>query len=175
VLAIETQGTLRNVGLTELFYETQEPLNAVVPIPDWLANLPEGEYHFRGLSVEGRELTGKTPLTHAIPAGPVITAPAEDAVVSADEDLTISWEHVTQTIYGQPVNVTHYQLIVELAVETPHNGFGKSELSVHAPSTVTSMRVPAEFLQPASPYEFEILAIEQSGNQTIAAQEFSTQ
>jgi hypothetical protein len=175
ILEISAQGTMREVGLTELFYETQEPPNDLVPIPDWLAHLPEGEYDFYGQSVDGEPLAGTASFTHDIPKGPVITAPAPDEVVSADEDLLISWEHVTETIDEESVDVTHYQLIVELDVEPDHHGFGTSELSVHAPASVTSMRVPHEFLAPGQPYAFEILAIEASGNQTIAAQSFSTE
>jgi hypothetical protein len=104
----------------------------------------------------------------------VITAPAENAVVSADEDLAIAWEPVTETIDGDPVTVTHYQLIVEREGEPLHQGFGASIFSVHVPASITSMRVPSEFLQPASRYAFEVLAIEESGNQTLAARGFET-
>jgi hypothetical protein len=175
VLAVSTVGGMRSVGLTEMFFETQEPPNDEVPIADMVANLPEGTYAFAGQSVEGDTTQGEATLTHDIPEGPNITAPADGAVVDADADLTISWDPVTETIDGDAVEVTHYQLIVELDVETEHQGFGASVFSVHVPSTVTSMRVPSEFLEPASPYAFEVLAIEESGNQTLTSRSFETQ
>jgi len=49
---------MQAVGLTEMFFETQEPENAEVPIPEWLANLPAGDYEFEGLSVDGVEMDG---------------------------------------------------------------------------------------------------------------------
>ncbi len=56
-----------------------------------------------------------------------------------------------------------------------HPGFGRSLYSVHVPATVTSMRVPAEFLEPEMQYVFEVLAIEESGNQTLSSSEFETE
>jgi hypothetical protein len=172
-----TRGEMRELGITELFYETEEPLNSAIPIPEVLGILPEGDYVFRGESADGQEMTGETALTHAVPKGPVLIEPADDAVVSADEDLVFSWEPVTETIEDEPVTITHYQLIVELANDEieSHAGWGRSELSMHVPATTTTLRVPSEFLEPGSPYEWEVLAIEQSGNQTLSARGFETQ
>ncbi len=175
VLSVRTRGRMQQVGLTEMFFETQEPENAEVPIPEMLANLPEGDYEFEGLSVDGVEIDGVATLTHAIPAGPVLVEPAPGSVVDPDEDLDIVWEPVMETIYGDPVNVTHYQVIVEKDEELTHPGFGRSLFSVHIPASVTSMRVPAEFLEPGSPYKFEVLALEESGNQTLSSSEFETE
>lgn len=175
VLSVRARGRMQDVGLTEMFFETQEPENAEVPIPEMLANLPEGEYEFEGVSVEGEEMEGVATLTHAIPAGPVLVSPAEGSVVDPDTDLEVVWMPVTETIYGAPVNVTHYQVIVEEDVEFTHPGFGRSLYSIHVPASLTSMRVPAEFLAPGTPYKFEVLAIEESGNQTLSSSEFETE
>ena len=45
---------------------------------------------------------------------------------------------------------------------------------INLPPTVTQLTVPPEFLLPGSSYEFEILAIEASGNSTISVGEFDT-
>jgi hypothetical protein len=39
---------------------------------------------------------------------------------------------------------------------------------------MTSVTVPAEFIVPKTKYKGEVLAIEESGNQTIAQFEFTT-
>lgn len=175
VLSVTARGSIQDLGLTEMFFETQEPENAEVPIPEVLANLPEGDYEFEGISVDGVEMDGVATLTHAIPAGPVILSPDEGEVVDPGSDLEIDWEHVTETIDGDPVNVTHYQVIVEKDEKLTHPGFGRSLFSVHVPSSITSMRVPAEFLEARSPYKFEVLALEESGNQTLSSSEFETE
>jgi hypothetical protein len=66
-------------------------------------------------------------------------------------------------------------VIVEEDVEFTHPGFGRSLYSVHVPASVTSLRVPEEFLMDETPYKFEVLAIEESGNQTLSSSEFETE
>jgi hypothetical protein len=175
VMAVRARGRMRRVGFTEMFFETQEPENAEVPIPRMLKNLPEGTYEFEGITVDGEEIEGEAYLSHAIPAGPELVFPSEGDVVSANSDLTIVWNPVTETIYGETVNVTHYQLIVEEDVPFEHAGFGRTLLSIHVPSSKTSMRVPAEFLEPGTAYKYEVLALEESGNQTLSSSEFETE
>jgi hypothetical protein len=46
--------------------------------------------------------------------------------------------------------------------------------SVDLPVTVTSVTVPAEFLQPGTSYKFEVLAVANNGNQTITESTFTT-
>jgi hypothetical protein len=48
-------------------------------------------------------------------------------------------------------------------------------LNADLPPTSTSFTVPADFLEPGTEYMFEVLAIEVSGNQTIAAGSFETE
>ena len=50
-----------------------------------------------------------------------------------------------------------------------------SSLSMYVPAGVTSMRVPKEFLEAGTDYDWEVLAIEESGNQTLSSGKFSTQ
>jgi hypothetical protein len=48
-------------------------------------------------------------------------------------------------------------------------------LSADLPPTSTSLTVPADFLEPGTEYMVEVLAIERSGNQTIAISSFETE
>jgi hypothetical protein len=178
VLSFDGRGTLASLGLTELFFETVEPENVDVSIDEMLAKLPEGDYLIEGPTMEDGESIGWTAgtawLTHDIPAGPVLQSPAPDAVVPAG-DLVVSWSPVTRTITGASVNIISYQLIVEKD-ELPHpHMIGKRGLQMYLPSSVTSITVPNGFLEPASRYEWEVLAIEESGNQTLSSSAFQTQ
>lgn len=173
-LTIEAQGKLRSLGLTELFFETVEPKNADVPIADMLAMLPEGDYTIEGVTLDGTRTAGTALLTHDIPAGPVLLSPAEGATVLA-ANLVMSWSPVTQTITGENVTIISYQLIVEKD-EPPHpHAIGKRGMSIYLPPSVTSLTIPNEFLEPGTPYKWEVLAIEESGNQTLSSGEFSTE
>jgi hypothetical protein len=174
VLSVKGVGPLRALGMTELFFETQEPPNAEVPIEELLARFPEGEYEFEGRSIDGLEVEGGARLTHAIPAGPEIVSPLEDAVVDP-ADAVVTWNAVTETINGAPVEIVGYELIVEEDIDAPPlPGFSRTLLSIHVPPAVTSLSIPPEFLVGGTAYKFEVLALEASGNQTISEGTFET-
>jgi len=48
-------------------------------------------------------------------------------------------------------------------------------MSIYVPASVTSVTVPNEFLEPGTVYKWEVLAIEESGNQTLSSSEFTTE
>ena len=177
VLRFEGRGKLASLGLTELFFETVEPENADVPIDEMLAKLPEGNYTIAGPSQENGKSTGLTSgialLTHDIPAGPTLVAPAEGAKVPT-RGVVARWKPVTKTITGDPVTIIAYQLIIEKDVEPHPHMIGKFGLSMYVPRTVTSIAVPDGFLEPRTAYKWEVLAIEHSGNQTLSSGSFKT-
>ena len=51
---------------------------------------------------------------------------------------------------------------------------GKFGLSMYVPRSVTSIAVPTGFLEARSKYNWEVLAIERSGNQTLSSGSFRT-
>jgi hypothetical protein len=173
-MQIEAKGNLRTLGFTELFFETEEPENAVVPIEELLERMPEGDYELLAKTVDGLLARGVATLSHTIPEAPVVTTPADGAVVDAATDLVVRWDPVTSSLCEDSVTVTHYELIVERSDQPSHPGFGAETFNVHVPASVTAMRVPHEFLEPGTEYKFEVLAIEANGNQTIRAGAFST-
>jgi hypothetical protein len=177
-LKLEGRGDLGRLGLTELFFESVEPENAAVPLDELLATLPEGDYTFSGKGMENGDSTGKTSgtawLTHHIPAGPDLLSPAEGAVISPTGQET-SWGAVTETLTGDPVTIVAYQLIIEKDEEPHPHMVGKFGLSMYLPGSVTSIAIPDGFLEPATAYKWEVLAIEESGNQTLSSGSFQTQ
>jgi hypothetical protein len=174
ILTFTAHPGLRSLGLTELFFETVEPENAEVPIEEVLAVLPEGAYTIEGTTVEGGRTIGTALLTHDIPAGPVLLFPAEGATVPPT-NLVVSWSPVTKTITGENVTIIRYQLIVEVDEEPHPHAIGNRGLSIYVPASVTSVTVPNEFLEPGTDYKWEVLAIEESGNQTLSSGAFSTE
>jgi hypothetical protein len=158
IFEVEGRGNLGKIGLTELFFEGEEPSLDEVPLEEMLANFPAGEYQFIGRTVDGNRLVGTATLSHVIPDGPVIVSPDPDSPVDP-ANTVISWEPV-ETPSG--VNVVAYQVIV-------------GSFQVTLPASKTSVTVPAEFLEPGQVYLFEILAIEAGGNQTITESSFETE
>ena len=174
ILTFTAHPGLRSLGLTELFFETVEPENAEVPIDDVLAVLPEGLYTIEGKAVEGGRTIGTALLTHNIPAGPILLFPPEGATV-LPINLVVSWSPVTTTITGENVTIIRYQVIVEVDEEPHPHAIGKRGMSIYVPASVTSMTVPNEFLEPGTDYLWEVLAIEESGNQTLSSGTFTTE
>jgi hypothetical protein len=178
ILSFRGKGELGTLGLTELFFETVEPKNADVPVEELLATLPEGEYTFTGKSIENGERSGKLLgtawLTHDIPEGPALVSPSEEAIVPPGP-LTMDWEPVTQTIDGGDVKIVAYQLIVEKDEEPDPNMIGTFGLSMYLPPVTTSITLADGFLEPGTAYKWEVLAIEESGNQTLSSGAFETE
>jgi hypothetical protein len=158
-----------------LFFETSEPPNDEVPISDVLARLPEGTYTFTGDMVDGDMSEITATFTHAIPAGPELLTPADESTNVDANNTVISWEPVTQDINGSAVTIVGYQVIVE-ANEDPlyPQGFAQALFSIYLPSTVANVTVPPEFMQSSKAYDYEVLAIEKSGNQTLSSAAFET-
>lgn len=177
VLNFRGEGELGQLGLTELFFETVEPANADVPIVEVLETLPEGEYTFEGSAIEVGDKQGKTIgtalLTHDIPEGPELLSPAEDAVVPEDEDLLVSWSPVDKTIDDSDINIIAYQLIIEKDEDPDPHMIGKMGLSMYLPPDANEITIPSEFLEPGTDYSWEVLAIEESGNQSLESSQFS--
>jgi hypothetical protein len=174
IMAVTAKGQMSTFGFTELFFETQEPPNAEVPIRDVLARLPEGQYTFRAVSIDGEPMRGTTTLSHAIPKGPTVLSHRTGDVVST-EDMLVRWAPVTRALDNQPITIRAYQVIVVKAAEVqPTPGFFKETFSVHLKPTATSVEVPEQFLRPNTTYDMEVFAIAANGNQTFTLVEFRT-
>ena len=155
IFAVEGKGPYKNLGLTELFFEGAEPTLTDVPLDELLALFPEGPYEFKGKTVDGATLQGTGTLSHAIPAGPGVSA-----TVGPGNSLVISWTAVTGPPAGfpaKPINIVGYQVIV-------------GELfQVTVPGTTLMVTVPPEYVASltSGTQNFEVLAIDASANQTI--------
>ena len=163
VVDVSTKGRLKRYGLTELFSESSEPPFDRFPLARFKRLFPEGRYRFSGRTIEGRRLIGSARLSHDIPAGPEITAPAEGARVPRDK-LVATWKPVAER---DGIDIKGYRAIVER--EDPLRVF-----NADLPASVTGVTIPTEYLEPATDYKLEVQAIEASGNQTLTEVEFST-
>jgi hypothetical protein len=165
IFEVEGGGSVRKTGLTELSFESAEPGFDELPLDEFLKRFPAGEYRFYGKTLEGDILFSRAILTHALPDGPVLLSPPEDSVQDP-ANTVVAWEPVADPPGSQ---IVRYEVIVEDESSVPNRVF-----SAVVPPTVTSMTIPAEFLLPDSEYKYEVLAIEQSGNQTLSEAAFRT-
>jgi hypothetical protein len=168
--------------LTEMFQERVEPpitdlIDALdcepsedaISLAELLGNWPAGWYEFDGES-EGVEFEGRARLTHKVPAGPEITAPEDGDIVAHDANLLIRWNKVTEPILPHlgPVEIVGYHVVV-VDITNPVLAPGKTKTALDADlsKSETSFLVPKQYLEADRIYEFEVLATEKGGNQTI--------
>ncbi len=155
IFNVSGKGGYMQLGMTELFFEGAEPTLDEFPLDDLLALFPEGDYEFKGKTVDNEEISGIATLSHAVPNGPANAV----ATFTAPDSLVISWDAVTTHPVGfpdRPISIVGYQVLVD-------------PFDVIVPASVTSVTVSPEFAASlgSGDHPFEVLAIDASGNQSI--------
>ncbi len=183
ILRLHPRRSLLRQGLSDFFFESAEPTLDEVSMQKFLKRFPEGVYEFETVTLDNLEQDGDAVFTHVIPSGPVIVSPDEDETgIDPDSDLDIVWQPVTTTTAFNPpqlvcaidgsteCTIVAYQVIVTKDVDDER----LRELSIDMPPGATTATVPQDFLEPGVEYELEILAVEESDNQTISIVFFTT-
>lgn len=164
ILDVAAKARLDGYGLTELFSESSEPPFDVFPLEKFEELFPAGRYTFAGTTIEGKRLIGFARLSHDIPAGPRIVAPADDSRVGRS-GVVARWRAVPE---AAGVEIVGYRAIV--TQEEPR----VRVLNVDLPASARKVGIPSEFLQRSTEYKLEVQAIERSGNQTLTEVSFRT-
>ena len=190
MLDIKIKGNLKQQGLTELFFESAEPTFDELFPEEVFDRFPDGEYEIQGKTLEGDKLESTAVVTHVMPAPAEPTVNGFAMVEVCDEDdpdyvatdlevmapVIIAWPAVT-TSHPDPfgggagvqppvgVVIHNYEVVVETEVEVDGDEL-EVVFSVILPPGETSMTVPAEFLALSDEFKYEVLAREESFNQT---------
>ena len=165
-----THGRFAKQGGTELFLESAEPNFSELTLAEFFKRFPEGKYQFRGKGLKGETFVGTSTFTHNLAAGPELVSPVDGGPLVNPNNAVMTWKPVGPA-NGSPI-VGYQVLIVQLKSSFP--AIPKVTLDVTMPATATSMAVPVGFLLPGTPYEWEVIAIEASGNQTLTTSFFET-
>lgn len=164
MLRVQPSGSVADIGMTELFFESAEPSLADLPLAGLFKKFPEGDYTVVAKTVEGDTLVGIAPLTHEIPGSAKVRSPKKGATTSAKSTM-VKWKPVTRPA---GITIDHYQVIVETADDPLRI------LSLEVDADVSQVAVPPTFLQPHTEYKLEVIAVEESLNQTITESTFRT-
>ena len=164
------QGKFADQGGTELFLESAEPELSELPFDKFLERFPEGIYEIRGIGLGGEEYIGEAILTHNVPDGPVLISPLEGGRLQDLNNTVVTWESVDNP--NDSLIIAYQVLVVQ--VDSSSTALPKVSLDIMMPPTAKSMLVPPGFLLPNTEYEWEVLAIEESGNQTLSSSFFKT-
>jgi hypothetical protein len=165
IFRVENDGSLREIGSTEVFTESEEPEldenNLEESIAEFLAMFPEGEYEFSGTTVGGDELVGTATLTHDLPAAVSLDVegfPFVEWAPGVDGPAIVGYEVVAEMTVVEALEEREFVNTATL------------------PATVESFTFSQEFADLADEFEtsgelselkVEVIAIEESGNKTI--------
>ena len=167
--------SMKRQGFAELFFESSEPTLEEVSFKKFLKRFPEGTYEFEGDTIEGDEIEGEAEFTHVIPCGSEHLSAA--GANTAIDPIVISWDFVTQVVdvdnsefgdvrcmYSADLEIVGYRLEVEWEddAEVVHL-FG-----VDLKAAQNSVTVSPEFIPSGQDYQYEVMTVAVSGNQTTA-------
>jgi hypothetical protein len=184
-------------GMTEVFFESSEPLCVADPeepdervqtLAEFIELFPEGEYTARGRTIDDDKLFSITELSYDIPAAPDIEA-TEDMTLPVDEAVIV-WapgDDLGERCHDQSlidngtitdhadVEVVRWEIVVEPADEEGIEVF--RVFAAQVPGDQMSITVPEDFLQSyldmgVTTMKFEVGGMEESGNQTFSEGEF---
>lgn len=172
------RSSLRKQGMTEFFFESDEPPFDELKPAVFFKRFPEGIYEFEGITLENEELEAEIRLSHVM-AGPPgsIKINGKNAPKNCDvtlpvvsEPVTLDWSPVTRShpTIGTPnvnVQVQQYQVVgeIEREGEVPD----VLVFSVDLPPNVTAFEFPEDFTGMADgEMKFEIVIKLNNGNQT---------
>jgi hypothetical protein len=183
LLNVVAKTRLRNQAMTELSFESAEPPFDELDPENFFRRFKEGEYTIYGRSQDDIIFSTTTEVTHVMPA-PADGIMLNDDPINLDEvdcedegtipevegdTVTISWDPVTESHpeIGEEgdVEIVNYEIAIEVEVGEEGDEF-TSVFDVILPPGVTSMTIPEEFLELSDEFKYEILAREESFNQT---------
>jgi hypothetical protein len=180
ILVTDPRGALKSLTMAGIFFESREPPASEFSMADLKTAFPAGMYRVRARSFDGTVLIGQATFTHDVPAAPQIRSPeiGEDPEQPGKaiprNDVEIEWNPVTRSLDGKPIRITGYEVIITKVTDDDPNGFSRPTYDVHVLPSLSELSVPVEFLERGTVYELEVLALEQSGNQTISVGFFKT-
>jgi hypothetical protein len=170
IFEARARGRIAKQGATELFLESAEPEFTELPLAQLLERFPEGSYRFRARGLDGEQMEGVATLTHDIPDGPRLVSPLTGGDLQDPDRTVLVWEGVAAP-NGSPI-IAYQVLVVQPNTGLP--ALPKVTLDVMMQPTARSLAVPPGFLRPDTEYEWEVLAIEAGGNQTLSSSTFRT-
>ena len=179
LMDILVRAALRRQGMTEFFFESDEPRLTELPADEFFARFPEGTYEIEGLTLEGDELESEIEISHVM-AGPPTNVMVNDqaSAVNCDaeelpvvsEPVTISWtdatlSHPTIGTPGVTIAIQQYLVVGEISRDdaTPD----ELVFAVDLPAGATSFEFPEDFTGLADgEIKFEIVTQLDNGNKT---------
>ncbi|HKX58884.1 MAG TPA: hypothetical protein VJN00_05905 [Steroidobacteraceae bacterium] len=178
LMNVWVRNALRRQGMTEIFFESDEPSFDELTPAQFFSRFPAGIYEVEGITLDDEELEAEIRVSHVMPGPPGgIKVNGKNSAANCDatlpvvsEPVTLDWNAVTKShpTVGTPnVNVT--VLTYEVVGEIEREGQNPDVLvfSATLPRNVTEFEFPETFTGLADgEMKFEIVTKLTNGNQT---------
>jgi len=151
ILNIKASGSLGELGITELRFESSEPSPEQV-----LGEFPPGDYRIFGKTVDGDKLLSVVEVSHDFLDAAIVT-PADGAVVDP-ENVVVSWE-------------ANGAECVEIIIEDDEE---ENIISILVAEDEGELTMPPEYFEGGTEYKLEVIATGDNGNRTIIETSFTT-
>lgn len=180
LMNIWLRNSLRRQGLSEFFFESDEPGFDELSPAAFLARFPPGTYEIEGITLEGEEIESEVSLSHVL-AGPPpgnIKINGQNNARNCDapnlpvvtEPVTLDWNPVTLShpTIGRPgvaVDVHHYEVVGE--IEREGKRLDEVVFSAILPPGRTRFEFPEDFTSLAEDeMKWELIIVLVNGNKT---------
>ena len=178
LMTVWVRNNLRKQGMTEIFFESEEPTFDELSPAQFFRRFPEGVYEVEGITLDDEELEAEIRVSHVMPGPPGgIKVNGQNSAANCDatlpvvsEPVTLDWNDVTKShpAIGEP-NVDVIVLKYEVVGEIEREGQNPDVLVFTAdlPRGVTKFEFPESFTSLADgEMKFEIVTKLKNGNQT---------
>jgi hypothetical protein len=179
LMNIWVRNALRRQGVSEFFFESDEPGFDELSPAAFFKRFPQGRYEIEGITLDDEEIESEVFLSHVM-AGPPpgnIKINGQNSPANCDapnlpvvtEPVTLDWNAVTQShpTIGTPgvtVQVHHYEVVGEIERETNPQ---EPVLSVILPRGRTKFEFPVDFTSLAEDeMKWELIIVLNNGNKT---------
>lgn len=179
IAKVKAKKSMKHQGFAEWFYESGEPNLEDVSFSEFFDRFPVGMYEFEAETTEDDEVECEELFTHVIPCAPEISATGHSAT-----GVIINWDSVTQVVDAEttddnivdeleePLACEDSAVLVIIGYEVIVETEDEKRYTIELPGNATEVTVPQEFIALGDEFQYEVLAIEESGNQTITEEEF---
>jgi hypothetical protein len=179
LMNIWLRGGLRRQGLSEFFFESDEPGFDELSPAAFFRRFPQGVYDIEGITLDDEEMESEVFLSHVM-AGPPpgrVKINGQNSPANCDapnlpvvtEPVTLDWNPVTQShpTIGTPgvaVTVHHYEVVGEIERETAPE---ELVFSAILPRNRTKFEFPVDFTSLAEDeMKWELIIVLNNGNKT---------
>ncbi len=192
MLRVRGTDDLDEQGITEIFFESAEPLcwddgsgEETVTLEEFVDRFEAGVYSARGRTLDGERLVAQADFSHAIPAAPQVEVQIERSW--GELEVEVEWRggndlgrcEYPAGLIPDPatVAVVLWEIVIEPNEDEVPEGIAVAKFAAQVPGYVDDLEISEEFIEAytklgVTTFKYEVGAIAANGNRTFTEGEF---